>query len=92
MKEERISGLLGGDDDDNNDDDADDIYIMMQCLSVTKNDHFLLGVFCNLLLPSITTLYNSRLVFMVLHSSRWFFMVPGWFLTVPDAYVWLFMV
>ena len=24
MKEERISGLLGGDDDDNDDDDADD--------------------------------------------------------------------
>ena len=23
---------------------VDDIYIMMQCVSVTKNDHFLLGV------------------------------------------------
>ena len=31
---------------------GDDIYIMMQfCLSVTKNDHFLLGVSCNHLNP-----------------------------------------
>ena len=30
---------------DENDDD--DIYIMMQCVFVTKNDHFLLGVSCN---------------------------------------------
>ena len=41
------------DDGDDNDDDfsVDDIYIMMKCLSVclsvTKNDHFLLGVSCN---------------------------------------------
>ena len=29
-------------------DDDDDIYIMMSvCLSVTKNHHFLLGVFCD---------------------------------------------
>ena len=28
-----------GEDDD--DDDEDDIYIMMRCLSVTKNHHFL---------------------------------------------------
>ena len=28
-------------DDDDDDDDEDDIYIMMQCLSVTKNEHFL---------------------------------------------------
>ena len=28
-------------------DDDDDIYIMMQCLFVTKNEHFLLGVSCN---------------------------------------------
>ena len=27
--------------------DGDDIYIMMKCLFVTKNDHFLLGVSCN---------------------------------------------
>ena len=38
-------------DDDDDDDDEDDIYIMMQCLSVTKNDHFLLGVSCNHLNP-----------------------------------------
>ena len=39
------------DDDDDDDcddgDDCDDIYIMMQCLFVTKNEHFLLGVSCN---------------------------------------------
>ena len=28
-------------------DKVDDIYIMMKCLSVTKNHHFLLGVSCN---------------------------------------------
>ena len=37
----------GGDGDDNHDVDDDDIYIMMQCLFVTKNEHFLLGVSCN---------------------------------------------
>ena len=39
------------DDGDNDDDDNDDIYIMMKCLSVclsvTKNEHFLLLVSCN---------------------------------------------
>ena len=39
----------------NDGDDGDDIYIMMKCLSVclsvTKNDHFLLGVSCNHLNP-----------------------------------------
>ena len=29
-------------DDDDDDDDDDDIYIMMKCLFVTKNHHFLL--------------------------------------------------
>ena len=29
----------------------DDIYIMMQCLFVTKNEHFLLGVSCINLSP-----------------------------------------
>ena len=29
------------------DDDDDDICIMMQCVFVTKNHHFLLGVSCN---------------------------------------------
>ena len=29
------------------DDVDDDIYIMMKCLSVTKNHHFLLGVSCD---------------------------------------------
>ena len=33
-------------DDDDDDDDEDDIYIMMQCLSVTKNDHFLKRPVC----------------------------------------------
>ena len=32
-------------------DHTDDIYIMMKCLSVTKNHHFLLGVSCNHLNP-----------------------------------------
>ena len=27
--------------EDNDDDDYDDIYIMMKCLYVTKNEHFL---------------------------------------------------
>ena len=35
-----VTFLNNGDDDDHDDDD-DDIYIMMQCLCVTKNDHFL---------------------------------------------------
>ena len=30
----------GGADDIHGDDDYDDIYIMMQCLYVTKNKHF----------------------------------------------------
>ena len=55
----------GDGDGDGNDGDGDDIYIMMQCLCVTKNEHSLLGVSCNHLLPSITPLYSSRLVFMV---------------------------
>ena len=42
---------FGDDHDDDDDDDDDDIYIMMKCLSVclsvTKNDHFLLEVSCN---------------------------------------------
>ena len=37
----------GGDNDDDDNDGNDDIYIMMQCLFVTKNEHFLLGVSCN---------------------------------------------
>ena len=41
-----------GDGNDNGDDIEDDIYIMMKCLSVTKNHHFLLGVSCNHLNPS----------------------------------------
>ena len=39
------------DDEDVDDEDADDIYIMMQCLCVTKNEHSLLGVSCNHLNP-----------------------------------------
>ena len=35
------------DDDDNKNNNDDDIYIMMQfCLSVTKNEHFLLRPVC----------------------------------------------
>ena len=30
---------------------GDDIYIMVKCLSVTKNQHFLLGVSCNHMNP-----------------------------------------
>ena len=55
-----------GDDDDNGDDN-DDIYIMMQCLFVTKNHHFLLGVSC----------YHPGWFFMVLGRFLWFFMVLG---------------
>ena len=41
-------GLDVDDDyDDHDHDDDGDIYIMMQCLFVTKNEHFLLGVSCN---------------------------------------------
>ena len=38
-----------GDEDQDDDDDYndDDIYIMMQCVFVTKNHHFLLGVSCD---------------------------------------------
>ena len=46
----RNHGDDGDDDFDdaaNTYDDAADIYIMMQCLFVTKNEHFLLGVSCN---------------------------------------------
>ena len=54
--------LVSGDNNDNGDDggngneddaddevnvNSDDKYIMMQCLFVTKNQHFLLGVSCN---------------------------------------------
>ena len=34
------------DDDSDDDDDDDDIYIMMQCLCVTKNLHFLKRPVC----------------------------------------------
>ena len=53
--------------------DDDDIYIMMQCLSVTKNDHFLLGVSCNHLNPHNhpvqlqVSFDGSRLVFSWFH-------------------------
>ena len=48
-------------DEEAGDDDDDDIYIMMQCLCVTKNEHSLLGVSCNHLLPSITPLHTVQL-------------------------------
>ena len=44
-----------------------DIYIMVECLSVTKNQHFLLGVSCN----------HPGWFFMVLGRFLWFFMVLG---------------
>ena len=44
------NGRIEDIDDIDHDDDVD-IYIMMKCLSVclsvTKNDHFLMGVSCN---------------------------------------------
>ena len=46
-------------------DDDDDIYIMMQCVFVKKNDHFLLGVSCN----------HPGLFFMVLGWFLWFFIL-----------------
>ena len=40
--------LCGDDHCDDGEDDDDDIYIMMQCLSVChENHHFLLGVSCD---------------------------------------------
>ena len=56
------------DDNDNdavdcdNDDDDGDIYIMMKCVSRRIITPFLES--------PVTTLYNSRLVFMVFHRSR----------------------
>ena len=52
--------------DDCNDAD-DDIYIMMKCMCVTKNHHFLLGVSCN----------HPGWFFMVLGRFLLFFMVLG---------------
>ena len=46
-----LSSLVPFVSDDDDDGDDDDIYIMMQCLFVTKNEHFLLGVSCNHLNP-----------------------------------------
>ena len=46
---------------------SDDIYIMMKCLSVTKNHHFLLGVSCN----------HPGWFFIVLARFLCFFMVLG---------------
>ena len=83
--------------------DDDDINIMMKCLSVcvsvTKNDHFLLGVSCNHLQPPITTMYNSRLVFLVFQLQigfSWshvgfcgFFKVTGWFFMVPGPFFFI---
>ena len=41
----------GGDDGNDGGDIGGDIYIMMKCMCVTKNHHFLLGVSCNHLNP-----------------------------------------
>ena len=54
--EDQVAGVdqdAQGDNDDNQDaeGDNDDIYIKMQCVFVTKNEHFLLGVSCNRLSP-----------------------------------------
>ena len=50
MDDDKIAGILK-----EGEGDGDDIYIMVKCLSVclsvTKNDHFLLGVSCNHLNP-----------------------------------------
>ena len=59
-----------GRDDDDHDDHDDfevDMYIMMKCMCVTKNHHFLLGVSCN----------HPGWFFMVLGRFLWFFMVLG---------------
>ena len=42
------SGVINKND---NMDENDDIYIMMKCMCVTKNHHFLLGVSCNHPIP-----------------------------------------
>ena len=65
--EEDYEDFCGFDDDDDGDDDDDDIYIMMKCMCVTKNHHFLLGVSCN----------HPGWFFMVLGRFLWFFMVLG---------------
>ena len=39
--------LVDGDMWNDDDEDGDDIYIMVKCLFVTKNHHFLLWVSCN---------------------------------------------
>ena len=54
-------------DDDYGDEFDLDIYIMMKCMCVTKNHHFLLGVSCN----------HPGWFFMVLGRFLWFFMVLG---------------
>ena len=46
-KNDDEEGDNDNDDNDHDDNDDDDIYIMMKCLFVTKNHHFLLGVSCN---------------------------------------------
>ena len=61
----------------------DDIYIMMKCMCVTKNHHFLLGVSCN----------HPGWFFMVLGRFLWFFMVLGqvlWFFKVPGRFFYGF--
>ena len=68
-----LNELRQSDDDDamieNNDDDGDDgdIYIMMKCMCVKKNHHFLLGVSCN----------HPGWFFIVLARFLCFFMVLG---------------
>ena len=48
------------------DNHAADIYIMMKCMCVTKNHHFLLGVSCNHPVQLQVSFDGSKFVF---HSS-----------------------
>ena len=47
MKKSEMHIVSYSDGTEVNKDVDGDIYIMMQCLCVTKNEHFLLGVSCN---------------------------------------------
>ena len=66
--------------------DDDDIYIMMQCLFVTKNEHLLVSM---VFLGSFMVFHGFWLVSMVFQGS---FMVFGWFFMIYKVVSWFFMV
>ena len=85
---------------------GEDIYIMMQCLCVTKNEHSLLGVSCNHLLPSMTPPVQLKVSFhgsmsafigfqglrLVFHGSRSVFMgFQGSRLVFRGSSRWIFI-